>query len=301
MNSAVHQFPPVFESTRQFRVRFDASHKILWTHMEPDGRPCFTESLLEEILRCYRNIEQYGRMHLGKASSCPILYTVLASGRPTVFNYGGDIFLFGKMIRESDREGLRRYAQLCVENVYIQSVNYHLPMTTISLVQGEALGGGFEAALCCSVMVAEKRARFGLPEILFNLFPGMGAYHFLSRRVGMKRAEQIMTSGNVYTAAQMHEMGVVDVLAEDGAGEKAVYDFVRTHSKRLRARQGIDKVRQDVFRVTKESLERTADVWVETALGLDDIDLRMMERLVRAQIVKENNGNSRGTGDVGRP
>jgi DSF synthase len=117
----------------------------------------------------------------------------------------------------------------------------------------------------------------------------------------MKRAEQIMTSGNVYTAAQMHEMGVVDVLAEDGAGEKAVYDFVRTHSKRLRARQGIDKVRQDVFRVTKESLERTADVWVETALGLDDIDLRMMERLVRAQIVKENNGNSRGTGDVGRP
>lgn len=301
MTSAAHQFPPVFESTRQFRVRFDAAHKVLWTRMDPEGRPCFTESLLQESLHCYRNIEQYGKTHLAKTGSCPILYTVLASGRPAIFNYGGDIFVFGKMIRERDREGLRRYAQLCVENVYIQSVNYHLPMTTISLVQGEALGGGFEGALCCSVMVAEKRARFGLPEILFNLFPGMGAYHFLARRVGMKQAEEILTSGNVYTATQMHDMGVVDVLADDGAGETAVYDFVRTHSKRLKARQGIDRVRQDVFRITKESLERTADLWVETALALDEIDLRMMERLVRAQIAKENNGDPRNAGEVGRP
>jgi DSF synthase len=268
--------------------------------MNPDGRPCFSESMLEESRLCYRNIEQYGRMHIAKTGSCPILYTVLASRHPTVFSYGGDIFLFRKMIRERDREGLRRYAQLCIENVYIQSANYHLPMTTISLVQGEALGGGFEGALCCSVMIAEKRARFGLPEILFNLFPGMGAYQFLARRVGMKGAEDIMTSGTVYTAAEMHEMGIVDVLAEDGAGEKAVYDFLRIHSKRWRARQGIDKVRQDVFRVTKESLERTADVWVETALGLGDSDLRMMERLARAQVVKENGGDPLKADDGGR-
>jgi DSF synthase len=94
----------------------------------------------------------------------------------------------------------------------------------------------------------------------------------------------------------MHEMGVVDVLAEDGAGEKAVYDFVRNHSKRGRAWQGIDRVRQDVFGVTKESLERTADIWVETALGLEDSDMRIMDRLARAQITRESNGTGSNAG-----
>jgi DSF synthase len=290
MQVPVHQFPPVFESLKQLKVRFDSSHKVLWTFLDPDGRTCFNESLLENLKHCYGNIEDYGRAHLSKSGSCPILYTVLASKHPNVFSYGGDIFLFKRMISDQDREGLRKYAQLCIDNVYIQSVNYNLPMTTISLVQGDALGGGFEAAICCSVMIAEKRARFGLPEILFNLFPGMGAYHFLARRVGMKRVEEIMTSGNVYTAEEMHAMGVVDVLSEDGGGEKAVYEFIRNHSRRNKARQGIAKVRHGVFRVAKEELERAADIWVDTALSLDDTDLRIMERLVRAQMAKENGG-----------
>ena len=51
-------------------------------------------------------------------------------------------------------------------------------------MQGECLGGGFEAALSSDVIVAEKSARFGFPEILFNLFPGMGAYSFLERKIG---------------------------------------------------------------------------------------------------------------------
>ena len=95
-------------------------------------------------------------------------------------------------------------------------------MTTISLIQGEALGGGFESALSSNVIIAERRARMGFPEILFNLFPGMGAYSLLSRRLGMKRAEDMIFSGRIYTAEELHEMGVVDLLVEDGTGETAV-------------------------------------------------------------------------------
>jgi DSF synthase len=233
---------------------------------------------------------------MAATGSCPIAYAVLGSAHPAVFNYGGDIVLFKKLVLERDRAGLRTYAQSCIDIGYLLSVSFHLPITTISLIHGDALGGGFESALCCSVMIAERRARFGLPEILFNLFPGMGAYQFLARRVGMKQVEEIMTSGRVYSAAEMHEMGIVDVLAEDGGGEEAVHDFVRNHSKRGRARQGIDRVRQDVFRITKESLERTADIWVETALGLEDSDMRIMDRLARAQITRESNGTGSNAG-----
>jgi DSF synthase len=56
-----------------------------------------------------------------------------------------------------------------------------LPILTVGLVQGAALGGGFEALLSFDYVVAERDATFGLPEILFGLFPGMGAHSLLSR------------------------------------------------------------------------------------------------------------------------
>ena len=62
----------------------------------------------------------------------------------------------------------------------------------------------------------------GLPEILFNLFPGMGAYSLLARRIGLRAAEELILSGKVLPAAKLHEMGIVDVLAKDGEGEAAV-------------------------------------------------------------------------------
>jgi DSF synthase len=64
------------------------------------------------------------------------------------------------------------YAKLCIDNVHARFCGYRRPrLTTISLVQGTALGGGFECALSSDVIVAEESARLGLPEILFNLFP----------------------------------------------------------------------------------------------------------------------------------
>ena len=70
-----------------------------------------------------------------------------------------------------------------------------MPLTTITLVQGDALGGGFEAAISSNVVIAEKSAKFGLPEVLFNLIPGMGAYSFLVRRTSPDLAEKIIMSG----------------------------------------------------------------------------------------------------------
>jgi len=57
--------------------------------------------------------------------------------------------------------------------------------------------------------VAEKNAKMGLPEIMFNLFPGMGAYHLLCRRLPAVKAEQLILSGHTYSADELHEMGVV--------------------------------------------------------------------------------------------
>ncbi len=251
--------------------------------MDPKPRPCFNTGFLDEFANCQRIVDQINRSSIQQGGDCPVQYTILASRIPRVYSMGGDLELFRSLILAKDREGLRQYARLCIDLIHLMSRNHHLPMTTISLVQGDALGGGFEAALSCSVVVAEKGAQFGLPEILFGLFPGMGAYSFLSRRLGAARAERLVTSGTVYSAAEMHEIGVVDVLADDGDGEKAVHEFIAGHRRRRNALQALFSVRQRVHGVPYQELCDVADLWVDTALSLGPRDIRVMDRLLKAQ------------------
>ena len=145
------------------------------------------------------------------------------------------------------------------------------------------MGGGFEAALSCSVIIAERKARFGFPEVLFNLFPGMGAYSFLARRIGAVKAERIILSGSVFTAEQFHEMGIVDVLVDDGGGEGAVHTYVAKHKRRPNAYESVYRARQRYHVVTREELTDIADIWVDAAMRVRAKDLRIMEMLVKSQ------------------
>lgn len=264
-------------------TRFDPDQGIAWCYMNPKPRPCITLELLADVRKCQHLWEHVNRSAIERGKEPPIRYGVLASLSPGVYSYGGDLGLFIRYIQDRDREGLRTYARMCIEDVYLMSVNLNLPMTTISLVQGDALGGGFEAALSCNVIVAEKRAQFGLPEILFNLFPGMGAYSILSRRIGAVQAEKLITSGVMYSASEMHERGVVDLLAEDGEGERAVCEYVARHARKRNAFQSILQVRHRVHPVSREEMMDIAEIWVNAAMSIGSKELRVMERLVRAQ------------------
>ncbi|MGH6629926.1 MAG: crotonase/enoyl-CoA hydratase family protein, partial [Burkholderiales bacterium] len=210
---------------------------------------------------------------------------VAASHNPGVFSLGGDLALFLLLIRSRDRDALAHYARLCIDNIHSQVRHYECPaLTTVSLVQGDALGGGFEMALCSDVLIAEESAMLGLPEILFNLFPGMGAYSLLARRATPAIAEELILSGKILPAARLHEMGIVDVLAKDGEGESAVQSWIAKNARRRSGFQGVMRVRQQVNPVTREELDAVADTWVDCALRLEDRDLRMMSRVVRAQM-----------------
>lgn len=294
MSGCVSDLDGTRQSRKQLLTRFDADYGAFWYYMDPKPRPCFTPQLLAEIANSQRIVDQINRAALKQGAECPVPYTILASRARGVYSMGGDLDLFRKLIAERDREGLRRYARSCIDVIHLMSSNHGLPMTTISLVQGEALGGGFEGALCCSVIVAERSARFGLPEILFNLFPGMGAFSFLSRRIGPAKAEGLLRSGTVYSAADLHDMGVVDVLAEDGDGEKAVYEFIAQHRRRRNAFHAIFKVRRRVFDVPYEELADISEIWVETALSLGQKDIRIMERLVKAQDKMRDDAHAAG-------
>lgn len=255
---------------------------IFWAFMRPRSRPCFTTELLLDLRRVQSAIrEESARRRL--AGHPQLQYVVLGSRVPGVYNLGGDLALLGNCIRTADGESLQRYADLCIDVVHDAAVNLSLPIITIALVQGDALGGGFEAALACNVIVAEKSAKFGLPEVLFNLFPGMGAYNFLSRRIGGAMAERVILSGRVYSADEMHAMGIVDLVVDDGSGERAVLDYVERNQRRHKAERAIYHARQLVDPVRLADLRALGEIWVATALCLSEADLRRIERLERAQ------------------
>lgn len=277
----VRHFPNTQSS--QVETRFDPEFGILWGYMCPRPRACFSPHLLSDLRGYVNSIVLPGGIHRNQARDIRIEYAVIASRIAGVFNLGGDLALFRKAIADADRESLVRYGQLCIDTLYPWSRNCDLPLTTIALVQGDALGGGFECALASTVVVAEESSRLGFPEILFNLFPGMGAYSFLSRKVGRRTAEELILSGNIYSGRQLYEMGVVDVLAPDGAGEAAVYGFVKKHAKAGNGRRAVELVRREVNPVTYDELMNVVAIWADAALRLTDRDLRMMDRLVRAQ------------------
>jgi DSF synthase len=268
--------PPDFT---QLETYYDVKHEVAWYYLNGQPRPCFTPTLLAELDRWYDEVA--GRAD--PAAREPVRYLVAASKVPGVFNLGGDLSLFQSLIRMGDRGGLLTYARSCIRALYRNMVGLDRGLTTISLVQGDALGGGFEGALSSHVLIAERSARMGLPEVLFNLFPGMGAYSFLSRRVGPSLAERMILSGRLYTAPELHEMGVVDVLAEDGDGEMAVYRYVEQERRARNAYRSMRAVRQVVNPVTHEELTRVVEIWVDAALRLDERDLRRMDRLVARQ------------------
>jgi len=279
----------------EVQFEFEPATGTVWGYMNQRGNPCFNLGLLKD-LRAFGSeltangghVEFDGAMH-------KVHYYVGGSRVPGVFNLGGDLSLFLLLIRARDRAALAHYARLCIDNIHARVQNYFCPtLTTISLVQGDALGGGFETALASDVLVAERSALIGLPEILFNMFPGMGAYSLLARRIGARGAEELILSGKLLPAARLHELGVVDVLANDGEGEAAVQDWIARNSRRRNGFQGVMRARQQVNPVTREELDAVVDTWVDCALRLEDRDMRMMSRVVRAQMERVEAGGVAG-------
>ena len=260
-------------------IRYDGELRALWCHLWPSARPCCTPELLTEVQRLLCTVEQYVKHESDNATQDTLRYMIIASRVPGVFNLGGDLSLFLKLIRASDRERLLHYAKSSVDIVH---ASHRLPITTISLVQGDALGGGFEGALTSRVLIAERQARMGLPDVLFNLFP-VSAYSLLARRLGPAHAERMILSGRMYTAEELYDMGVVDVLTENGGGEKAVGDYIKKQNRANNTYQAVHKIRQFYHPISYDELMHVATVWVDTALQMSERDLRVMERLAQSQ------------------
>jgi DSF synthase len=259
-------------------IELDASEPIFWCWMHPLGKPIVTSELLMDLKIMHRSLPSI----LDRAKE-PVGYYVFASRTCGTYSLGGDLSFFAESVRTGNRAAVRAYAHHCIDVVWQHVISFNRPLITMALVQGDALGGGFETALSCDVIIAEKSAKMGLPEVLFNLFPGMGAYSFLTRRIGPAEAHRMVTSGATYTAEQLLAMGIVDVVAEDGEGVYALRDYVKCNYRRHNAQLASLRARKRVHPITESELRDIVDIWVDAVFRLADTDLRRMARLITAQ------------------
>jgi DSF synthase len=283
--NAVVEFPTLsaINSFNQIEIEHNAELNALFSWMKPAPRPCFTPAMLAEFEQSEKLLELHQGHINHKGSPARIEHIVFASKTPGVFNLGGDLNMFIEAILRQDRATIHHYARLCVDLIYRRHSGFGANISSIALVQGKALGGGFECALACDHIVAERSATFSFPEPLFNLFPGMGALSFLARKVGMAKAEQICTSAEIFSAADMHALGVVDTVAEDGMGLETTKKLISQRNRHLNTHRSIKAAKAFCQQVSHEELLNIVDIWTDAAMRLDSRDLRMMARLVKAQ------------------
>lgn len=167
-----------------------------------------TRQLTEELQRA-----------LAELARADDVRVVVVSGR------GERAFCAGSHIGEF--EGLKgRVAEgkLLIEKLVYRALA-DLSMPTIAAIEGDALGGGLELALCCDLRVASERARLGLPEVRLAVIPGSGGTQRLPRVVGMARAKELILTGSILDAAEAERIGLVSRVVPAGQAVAAANEL----------------------------------------------------------------------------
>lgn len=261
-----------------FELTTDAANRAIWVARRSEASASVTLSQLRETLAIDEALCQ--------ASESGLRFKVLCSEQPGIFSLGGDLRLFCECIEQGKREVLENYATLAVKAVWnnVRALGA-CRVPALAIVAGEAQGGGFEAALSCNTLVAERGSSLGFPEPLFGLFPGMGAEILLATRVDADVARKLVHSSNRYSAEFLHEIGVVDYLVDAGTGI--------AHVKRMLARAlsgsaeserlHIEKRQARLDKIQLHELEAMVARWLEQAMRLDPRNLRNMRYIIEMQ------------------
>jgi len=267
-----------FNISDQYAVEFDETLGVLWSIWKKQCPPYFSPELLHDM--------EYGISTINDGTFLAtdlFQYFVLKSDRSNIFNLGGDLKFFHEMIASGNQEGLRSYANKSADMMYALHSGFEKGVTTIALVQGKCVGGGFEAAIACDYIVAERHAEFCFPEIQLGIFPGMGALPMLARRLDRNNYEKIFHSGRSFSTDNLADMGLVDVVADTGQGEKAVMAWIKKRHGALRAHQAISAARKFVTMLSKSDFHSGLESWVDVVMSLDKRRLALLSLAIEKQ------------------
>ena len=210
---------------------------------------------------------------------------ILTSHVDGIFNMGGDLGLMSAAARAGDDAALRDYGRLTASLVHRTWNGLGVGLTTIAAVDGDAFGGGCEAALSANVVVATARSRFAFPEVRFGLYPAMGATSLLGRRVSPAFATDWITNGQALDAERAERFGFVDRIISTEPDQSILRFFRRHPSSRRRLRE-LARLRRIHAGYTLCEAEQIVLQWAATVAAMPQRKLTQIERIVKAQKAK---------------
>ena len=273
LNSGCRPFHEAGEFS-QLKAFYEEERRVMWMMLRSEPRPCFNQQLVSDIIRLAR---------AARESGLRFDFWVTGSLVPEIFNVGGDLNFFVDVIRKGERDRLMAYARSCIDGVWEIYNGFGTEAISIAMVEGSALGGGFEAALAHHYVIAQKGAKLGFPEIAFNLFPGMGGYSLVARKSNMHVAETLISTGESRLAEWHAEKGLVDETFEPGDAFLATRTFIDLVRPMLNGTRAMLRARQRVLPLSRSELMDITEDWVESAFKLEEKDIAFMERLVVLQ------------------
>ena len=262
-------------ASRTVVVRFEAD----------DGVPSCTFDVVTSMHATYDEIASAAR------SGVEIANLVLSSNIGGIFNMGGDLGMMASMARLGDRAGLAEYGRLTAGLVHRTWSGLGSPITTFSAVDGDAFGGGFEAALSANFCVASRASRFAFPETRFGLFPGIGRYEpGWPAGVCQAFSANVIADGRTLTAAEASRDDLLDRVFKDKTEARVLNLLQRVGERGQSQLARLAEMRRHHARYSYEEAMSVVGVWVDAVLAAPERTLTHIERIVKAQKSRLNRG-----------
>ncbi len=172
---------------------------------------------------------------------------------------GGRAFCAGSDIGEFESlHGRAAEGKLLLEKLVYRQLA-QLPVPTIAAIEGHALGGGLELALCCDFRIATTRSKLGMPELKLGVTPGSGGTQRLPRIVGPARAKEIILLGDPMDAATALSIGLLTRVVDPGRAVAAAREMANTLAERGPV----------AVRVAKKLLDAATETTLDDGLALE--------------------------------
>lgn len=175
----------------------------------------------------------------------------------------GKAFVAGADIKEMSGKNAAQASEFSKLGQSIFSRIENFPKPVIGAVNGFALGGGTELAMCCDIVVASENAKFGQPEVNLGVIPGFGGTQRLPRLVGKNKAKELIFTGSVIDANEALRIGLVNIVVK----HEEVMDAAKKLAEKIKSNAPI------AVKLSKELINRDVDLNHAISLEADAFTL----------------------------
>jgi enoyl-CoA hydratase/carnithine racemase len=212
-------------------------------------------------------VQRLGRAAAELAADDQVSVVIISSALERAFCVGADL----KERRGVANDDLRQQRRVFQEAFDALRA---LPTPMIAAVEGFALGGGFELALCCDLIIASATASFGLPEVGLGLIPGEGGTQLLPRRIGLNKSADLLLTGRRVGAEEALRMGFVDRLVPEGAARSSARELAKEIATKspISLRAAKRALRDGIDLDLTSGLEIENQAWEEAAFSPDRLE-----------------------------